>query len=109
MLDVGPETVDVHQFRRLRQQAGGLATSGDYDRAATRLLEANGLWHGQALAGICGDWIARMRDSLEEERRAAILERIGYELELGRTPSWSVSFATCWLSIRWMRGSSPAR
>jgi tetratricopeptide (TPR) repeat protein/DNA-binding SARP family transcriptional activator len=84
VLDVGPETVDVHQFRRLRQQAGGLATSGDYDRAATRLLEANGLWHGQALAGIRGDWIARMRDSLEEERRAAILERIGYELELGR-------------------------
>src|SRR5215472_10110766 len=84
VLDVDPETVDVHQFRRLRQQADDLAASGDHDHAATLLREADGLWRGQALAGIRGDWIARMRDSLEEERRAAILERVGYELELGR-------------------------
>src|SRR5713101_9662137 len=48
------------------------------------LREADGLWRGQALAGIRGDWVARMRDSLEEERRAAILERVECELELGR-------------------------
>jgi len=48
------------------------------------LREADGLWRGQALAGIGGDWVARMRDALEEERRAAILERVGCELELGR-------------------------
>jgi DNA-binding SARP family transcriptional activator/tetratricopeptide (TPR) repeat protein len=84
ILDVDPEVVDVHQFRRLRRQADALATSGDYDHAAGLLREADGLWHGQALAGIDGDWVARMRDALEEERRAAILERVGCELELGR-------------------------
>src|SRR5258708_5941695 len=86
-LEVDPETVDVHQFRRLRRQAGALAASGDYDHAAGLLQEADGLWRGQALAGISGDWIARMRDGLEEERRAAIVERVGCELELGRQAS----------------------
>ena len=84
MLDVAPETVDVHQFRRLRRQADALAASGDYAQAAGLLREADGLWRGQALAGIGGDWVARMRDALEEERRAAILERVGCELELGQ-------------------------
>ncbi|HCU92701.1 MAG TPA: hypothetical protein DHU96_08135 [Actinobacteria bacterium] len=84
MLDVDPETVDLHQFRRLRRQADALTASGDYDHAALLLREADRLWHGQALAGIRGDWVARMRDSLEEERRAAIGMRIECELELGR-------------------------
>jgi DNA-binding SARP family transcriptional activator len=84
VLDVDPEAVDVHQFRRLRRQADALIASGDYDHAALLLREADGLWRGQALAGIGGDWVARMRDSLEEERRAAILERVECEMELGR-------------------------
>jgi DNA-binding SARP family transcriptional activator len=84
LLDVDPEAVDLHQFRRLRRQANALIASGDYDHAASLLREADGLWRGQALAGIRGDWVARMRDSLEEERRAAILERVECELSLGR-------------------------
>src|SRR6516165_7100418 len=84
LLDVDPEAVDLHQFRRMRRQADVLAAGGDHDRAATLLREADGLWRGPALAGIDGDWVARMRDSLEEERRAAILERVECELALGR-------------------------
>jgi DNA-binding SARP family transcriptional activator/tetratricopeptide (TPR) repeat protein len=84
VLEVEPEAVDVHRFRRLRQQADALVSSGDHDHAAELLHESHRLWHGQALAGIRGDWIARMRDSLEEERRAAIVERVGCELQLGR-------------------------
>ena len=84
LLEVDPETVDVHQFRRLRRQADALAASGDYEQAAGLLREADTLWRGEALAGIGGDWAARMRDALEEERRAAVLERVGCELELGR-------------------------
>ena len=82
-LDVDPESVDLHQFRRLRRQAGALAGSGDYEHAARLLREADGLWRGQALAGVRGDWVARMRGTLEEERRAAILERVECEMELG--------------------------
>jgi DNA-binding SARP family transcriptional activator len=84
VLDVDPEAVDLHRFRGLRRQADTLSASGDYDHAARLLREADGLWRGQAMAGIRGDWVARMRDSLEEERRAAILQRVECELELGR-------------------------
>jgi DNA-binding SARP family transcriptional activator len=84
LLEVDPETIDVHQFRRLRRQADALAASGDYEPAAELLRESDLLWRGQALAGIGGDWAARMRDALEEERRAALLERVGCELELGQ-------------------------
>ena len=84
VLDVDPEDVDLHQFRRLRRQADALIASGDQEHAALLLREADTLWRGQALAGLRGDWMARMRDSLEEERRAAIRQRISAELELGR-------------------------
>ena len=84
MLGIDPEVVDLHQFRLLRRRAEALAASGDHDQAASLLREADGLWRGPALAGIDGDWVARMRDSLEEERRAAILERVECELALGR-------------------------
>jgi DNA-binding SARP family transcriptional activator len=84
LLDVDSETIDVHQFRRLRQQADALTAAGEHDHAAMLLREADGFWRGQALAGLAGDWAGRMRDALEEERRAAILERVGCELELGR-------------------------
>jgi len=84
LLDVDPDAVDLHQFRRLRRQADALAAGGDHDQAATLLREADRLWRGQALAGIDGGWVTRMRDSLEEERRAAVLERVECELALGR-------------------------
>jgi DNA-binding SARP family transcriptional activator/tetratricopeptide (TPR) repeat protein len=84
VLDVEPESIDVHQFRRLRRQADAAAAGGDYDRAAALLREADGLWRGQALAGLSGGWVTRMRDGLQEERRGAIRERVECELELGR-------------------------
>lgn len=84
VLEVDPKDVDLHKFRRLRREANALAASGDNEHAAALLHAADELWCGQALAGIRGDWIGRIRDGLEEERRAAILERVGCELELGR-------------------------
>ncbi|HTT54967.1 MAG TPA: tetratricopeptide repeat protein [Streptosporangiaceae bacterium] len=83
-LDVDPDLVDLHQFRRLRRQADALAANGDTDHAALLLRDADRLWHGEPFAGIRGDWVARMRASLEEERRAALLKRIECDLELGR-------------------------
>ncbi len=83
-LDVNPDVIDLHQFRRLRRQADALAGNGDTEHATLLLREADRLWRGQPFAGIRGDWMARMRASLEEERRAAILKRVECELELGR-------------------------
>src|SRR6266568_2347066 len=50
-LDVDPEVVDLHQFRRLRRRADALAASGDHDRAARRwrAFPATG-WRGCATA-----------------------------------------------------------
>jgi DNA-binding SARP family transcriptional activator len=84
VLDADPETIDVHRFRRLRRQASALTSTADFEDAAQLLREANALWRGPALSGLSGDWIGRMRDSLEEEHRAALLARIEAELQLGR-------------------------
>jgi len=37
LLEVDPETVDVHRFRRLGRQAAALTASGDYDHASALL------------------------------------------------------------------------
>jgi DNA-binding SARP family transcriptional activator/tetratricopeptide (TPR) repeat protein len=84
VLEADPETVDVHQFRRLRRQADDLAARGAHDQAAALLRQADRLWRGQALAGLRGEWVTRMREVLDEERRTAVVERVGCELELGR-------------------------
>jgi DNA-binding SARP family transcriptional activator/tetratricopeptide (TPR) repeat protein len=84
VLSVDPQAVDLHRFRALRRQAAAVADSGDHQHAALLLREANALWRGPALAGLSGDWITRMRDSLEEERRAASVQCIEAELHLGR-------------------------
>jgi DNA-binding SARP family transcriptional activator len=83
VLDADPETIDVHRFRRLRRQADALTGSDDFEDAALLLREAAAEWHGPALAGIQGDWVGRMRDTLEEERRTALVARIEAELKLG--------------------------
>lgn len=84
VLNVDPQAVDLHRFRSLRRQAGAVAESGDHQHAALLLREAEALWRGPALAGLSGDWIARMRDSLDEEHRAAQIQCIEAELHLGR-------------------------
>src|SRR5580658_1234465 len=84
VLDADPEDVDLYRFRRLRRQAIALAGSSDPEHAVLLLQEADALWRGQALAGLSGESIGRMQHSLEEERRAATLERIELELALGR-------------------------
>jgi DNA-binding SARP family transcriptional activator/tetratricopeptide (TPR) repeat protein len=84
LLEVDPDAIDLHRFRRLHRQGAALRASGNHADAAELLYEADALWRGQALAGIRGEWVTRMREVLEEERRAAIIERIGCELELGR-------------------------
>jgi len=48
------------------------------------LREADGLWRGQALAGIRGDWVARMRGSLERNAARQFASASKCELELGR-------------------------
>jgi DNA-binding SARP family transcriptional activator/tetratricopeptide (TPR) repeat protein len=84
LLHADPQSVDLYRFRSLTRQADAVAKSGDREHAALLLREADALWRGPALGDLAGDWIARMRHGLEEERHAARLKRIALELHLGR-------------------------
>ena len=83
-LESDPHAVDLHRFRSLKRQADALAESEEVLPAAQLLREAEGIWRGRALAGLPGDWIGRVRDSMDEEHRAATARRIELELALGR-------------------------
>jgi DNA-binding SARP family transcriptional activator/tetratricopeptide (TPR) repeat protein len=85
LLEIEPHSVDVHRFRSLKRQSDSLAESGEIRQAAELLREAEAIWRGdQALAGLAGDWIGRVRDRLTEERRTVTARRIELELTLGR-------------------------
>lgn len=79
-----PDNIDLHCFRRLRRQAAAIGESGDDEQASTLLRAADDLWRGEPLAGLPGDWMQRIRQSLDEERRDAQVELIERELRLGR-------------------------
>jgi DNA-binding SARP family transcriptional activator/tetratricopeptide (TPR) repeat protein len=66
-LGVVRDEVDLHRFRRLvdRARAG--------ERELVLLREAVGLWRTQPLAGIAGDWAARMRAGWTRERLEAVV------------------------------------
>ncbi|MFC5754543.1 AfsR/SARP family transcriptional regulator [Actinomadura rugatobispora] len=83
-LTLHPESVDLHRFRGLRRQARAISESGDDEHAVALLAEAEELWGGEPLAGLTGDWIRALRESLEEERHGTRLERIDLQLRLGR-------------------------
>jgi DNA-binding SARP family transcriptional activator len=73
LVDVDPDCVDVHRFRRL------LA-----DGSPAALDEALTLWRGTPLAGTAGPWVARTREVLEEQWLAAQVARNAAYLAAGR-------------------------
>ncbi|MBW4718336.1 tetratricopeptide repeat protein [Saccharothrix sp. SC076] len=79
-LVAGEDDVDLHRFRRLCAQA----RTADDQRAATLLGEALGLWRGEPLAGLDGDWAALERDRLRQERLAVECDLTEVLLRLGR-------------------------
>jgi tetratricopeptide (TPR) repeat protein/DNA-binding SARP family transcriptional activator len=84
LLRVDQDHIDLHRFRALKDQADGIALSGDITQAVGLLQEAERLWRGPPLSGLPGRWMAGMRESLEAEHRAVLMKRLGLELELGR-------------------------
>jgi DNA-binding SARP family transcriptional activator/tetratricopeptide (TPR) repeat protein len=83
-LEVDPERVDLHRFRRLNDQARAIADSGHEEDALRLLAEAEELWRGEPLSGLSGKWVGELRTSLENEHYAAIDKRISLELATGR-------------------------
>ncbi|WP_328500001.1 tetratricopeptide repeat protein [Streptomyces sp. NBC_00457] len=82
LLDVPPDRVDVHRFRRLLEQAREAGRT-DAERVAM-LREAVGLWRGEPLAGLAGAWADRTRESWQQQRIEAVLAWADAEFRVGR-------------------------
>jgi tetratricopeptide (TPR) repeat protein/DNA-binding SARP family transcriptional activator len=80
LLDVDPESVDVHRFQRILTRA---RTSSSPDRARAELLrDGLGLWRGSPLAEMPGEWAAGMRQVWQQQRLDAVV--LWAEIELRR-------------------------
>ncbi|MFI1485405.1 AfsR/SARP family transcriptional regulator [Streptomyces sp. NPDC020747] len=82
VLEARPDHVDVLRFRQLvgRARAAGRT---DEARAAALLREALGLWHGEPLAGLGGQWAARVREAWRRQRVDAVVGWAHLELRVG--------------------------
>jgi DNA-binding SARP family transcriptional activator/tetratricopeptide (TPR) repeat protein len=93
LLRISPDDLDSEKFARLVADARALAAEAKtaacpspegVSLAAAMLREALGLWRGPALANLPGDLMQQGAALLEEERLAAVEERMRLDLELGR-------------------------
>jgi DNA-binding SARP family transcriptional activator len=85
MLVAEPSQVDLDRFERLAEQGHEELTAGDQAQAAKTLREALALWRGPPLADFAYEPFAQAEvGRLEEERLAAIEDRIDADLGLGR-------------------------
>ncbi|WP_052744377.1 AfsR/SARP family transcriptional regulator [Streptomyces odonnellii] len=83
-LDADPDSIDWHRCRRLYTEARAASDVGDDETALARLAQAEGLWKGEALAGLPGAWPERVRRTLSEKRLEATVSGIAASLRLGR-------------------------
>lgn len=81
LLAVDADRIDVHRFRTLVESS----RLSDVDQAATGLRSALALWRGPALADLPGEWAARIRDTLHQQRVAAMTLLGEVELHRGKS------------------------
>jgi len=83
LLDVAPESVDVHRFHQLVARA---RTAHDPDLLQAELLrEALGLWRGSPVAEMAGEWATGMRQTWQRQRIDAVVLWAEIELRLGNS------------------------
>jgi DNA-binding SARP family transcriptional activator/tetratricopeptide (TPR) repeat protein len=80
-LEVDPDLVDYHRFRRLVDQARDPQT-GDHQRAEL-LRGALELWRGVPLADLAGEWVERVRTGWQQQHLEAVLAWARSELLAG--------------------------
>jgi DNA-binding SARP family transcriptional activator/tetratricopeptide (TPR) repeat protein len=81
LLDVDPDLVDLHRFRRLVDRAREPYQAED--RRAEMLREALALWRGEPLAGLSGSWVERVRQGCRQLRLDALVAWAEAELRVG--------------------------
>ncbi len=90
-LEADRDQVDLYRFRRLLAEAAAVA--GDDERAGALLAEAMALWRGVALAGMDSPWLNGMRESIELQRRTAVLDLADITLRQGSHRALAASLA----------------
>lgn len=83
-LEVDPDRVDLRCYTNRVEQARSLRDSGDEKAALHRLDRADGLWHGEPLAGITGSWAEHLRAEIGETRLVSAMVRAGILLDAGK-------------------------
>jgi tetratricopeptide (TPR) repeat protein/DNA-binding SARP family transcriptional activator len=82
LLEIDPDRVDLHRFRRLVATAREPSCSDDDQ--ADLLREALRLWRGTPLPDLPGEWAAGVRDTWQKQRIGAVVHWAEAELRLGR-------------------------
>ncbi len=90
-LEADGDQVDLHRFRRLLADAA--AAAGDDQRAGALLASALTLWRGPAVAEVDSPWLNGMRESLELQRRTAVLDLGDIKLRQGQHAALITSLA----------------
>jgi DNA-binding SARP family transcriptional activator/tetratricopeptide (TPR) repeat protein len=83
-LEVDPDRVDLRCYTNRVEQARSLRDSGDEEAALHQLDRADGLWHGEPLAGITGSWAEHLRAAIGETGLVSAMVRAGILLDAGR-------------------------
>lgn len=81
VLEARDDQVDLFRFRSLVSQA---RACGNDEQAALLLRESLELWHGEALASLKGPWFAAMRETLDRQMMAALLDLNDIRLRQGQ-------------------------
>ncbi|GAA3824179.1 BTAD domain-containing putative transcriptional regulator [Sphaerisporangium flaviroseum] len=81
VLEAEPERVDLHRFRRLAERARNAGIHGA--ERLDLLREALALWRGEPLAGITGEWAARVREGWKRQRLDVVVAWADAELQTG--------------------------
>ncbi|HTI21373.1 MAG TPA: BTAD domain-containing putative transcriptional regulator [Kutzneria sp.] len=80
LLDVDPDSVDVHRFRSLVAQAR--QPDRDVRTRAELLRDALALWRGTPLAGMSGEWADAVRQAWQQQRVDAVVAWAEAELSV---------------------------
>lgn len=83
-LEIDPDQVDLRCYTSCVERARSLRERRD-EEAALRLLDrAEGLWHGEPLAGIAGSWAEHLRVTIGETTLVAAMTRAEILFDAGK-------------------------
>lgn len=85
LLDVAPESVDVHEYERLARSGRRAAEAGDHESAVRLLRSALDVWRGPALVDVpTGASLSVEVTRLEESRLSVVETCVAVEMRRGR-------------------------